>query len=115
MMTERREFSVGQQLALLQRAFLRLVVLDDVGRPQWERLKARHVIRNPLRVRHAAAQDPEGLFGFDLRWMNGADFRPRALLDRKAALHGLLPANRRVRYTGHFIGSSAELWQLANE
>lgn len=41
--------------------------------------------------------------------------RPRPLLERKAALHRLLPANRRIRYAGHFLDSGKELWALANE
>ena len=68
-----------------------LVVLDEQGRPVWERLKARHVIRKPERIRQAAASDPAALFAFDLLWLNGADFRVRPLLERKAALHRLLP------------------------
>ena len=68
-----------------------LVVLDEHGRPVWGRLKARHVIRKPERIRQAAAADPAALFAFDLLWLNGADFRARPLLERKAALHRLLP------------------------
>jgi bifunctional non-homologous end joining protein LigD len=92
-----------------------LVVLDEQGRPQWDRLKKRHVIKNPARIRRAAAEDPAAVFAFDLLTLNGADFRPRRLLDRKSALHGLMPGNRRIRYAGHFADSSAELWQLAVE
>jgi bifunctional non-homologous end joining protein LigD len=75
-------------------------------------LTARHVIKNPARIRQAAAQDPAAIFAFDLLWLNGADFRPRPLLERKAALHGTLPANRRIRYAAHFADSSKELCQL---
>ena len=92
-----------------------LVVLDDQGRTVKERLKARHVIRKPERIRQAAAADPAALFAFYLLWLNGANFRPRPLLERKAALHRMLPANRRIRYAGHFRDSCAELWKLANE
>jgi bifunctional non-homologous end joining protein LigD len=46
-------------------------------------------------------------------WLNGADFRSRPLLDRKAALLRVLPANRRVRFAKHINDSSAEVWQLA--
>src|SRR5687768_13292941 len=81
----------------------------------WERLKARSAIRKPERVRQAAAVDPAALFAFDLLWLNGADFRQRRLLERKAALHRLLPANRRIRYAGHFLDCCKELWTLANE
>jgi hypothetical protein len=42
------------------------VVLDEQGRPIWERLTARHVIKKPARIRQAAAQDPAALFAFGL-------------------------------------------------
>jgi bifunctional non-homologous end joining protein LigD len=90
-----------------------LVVLDEQGRPIWERLTARHAIKNPARIRQAAGEDPAALFAFDLLWLNGADFRPRPLLERKAALYRTLPANRRIRYAAHFADSSTDLWELA--
>jgi hypothetical protein len=64
-----------------------VVVPDDQARPIWERLTGRHVIKNPARVRQAAAENPDALFAFDLLWLNGADFGPRPLLERKAALY----------------------------
>ncbi len=71
--------------------------------------------RNPETRAHSPAVDPAALFVLDLLWLNGADFRPRPLLARKAALHRLLPANRRIRYAGHFRASCTDLWKLANE
>lgn len=90
-----------------------LVVLDEQGRSVWERVKGRHAQRSAARIRRAAAEDPAALFAFDLLWLDGADFRARPLLERKAALYHTLPANRRIRYAGHFADSSRELWQLA--
>ena len=92
-----------------------LVVLDDRGCPQWDRLKRRHVIKKPDRIRQAAAEDPAAIFAFDMLWLNGADLRPRPLLQRKAALHGILPGNRRIRYANHFADDCRDLWQLAND
>jgi ATP-dependent DNA ligase len=43
-----------------------LVVLDDHGRPQFERLKARAAKRKPESIREGAAADPAVLFAFDL-------------------------------------------------
>ena len=54
------------------------------------------------------------LFAFDLLYLNGVDFRPRPLLQRKAALLGILPGNRRIRYTKHLTDSVAELWAFVN-
>jgi len=90
-----------------------LVILDENGCPQWDRLQKRHVIKNPQRIRRASIEDPAAIFAFDLLWLDGADFRKRTLLERKDALHRLLPANRRVRYARHMNDSSAEVWQLA--
>ena len=70
-----------------------LVVLDDQGRPQWDRLHLRHTLHRPDRIREAATRDPAAIFAFDLLWLNGADFRERPLLDGKAAVHRTLSAN----------------------
>jgi bifunctional non-homologous end joining protein LigD len=90
-----------------------LVVLDGQGRPQWDRLHRRHAARSPDRIRRAAVDDPAALFAFDLLWLNGADFRPRPLLERKTALLRTLPANRRVRYARHLNDDCAPLWEMA--
>ncbi len=52
-----------------------LVVLDDQGRPQWDRLHSRHTLRHLHRIREAATRDPAAIFAFDLLWLNGCDFR----------------------------------------
>jgi bifunctional non-homologous end joining protein LigD len=39
--------------------------------------------------------------------------RGRPVLQRKDALYRTLPANRRIRYASHIVGSSTEIWQLA--
>ena len=93
-----------------------LVVLDDQGRPQFGNgctagtalqrstahpLRGRGRPRRDLRLRLAVA-----------RWRGSAQ---RPLLQRKAALHGTLPANRRIRYAGHLADCCVELWKMANE
>lgn len=90
-----------------------LVVLDNQGRPQRDRLQRRHVVSKPERIRLAAAEDPAAIFAFDLLWLNGADFRARPLLQRKAALAGVPPGNRRIRYARHLADDCSPLWQLA--
>lgn len=52
-------------------------------------------------IRADFASIPSSLF-----WTSGA---------RKAALYHTLPANRRIRYAGHFADSCKELWHLAVE
>lgn len=90
-----------------------LVMLDAEGRADWNRLHDRHRLRDAKRIARAAVADPAAIFAFDLLWLDGADFRPRALLQRKDALHRTLPANRRIRYAAHIPDSCADLWQMA--
>jgi bifunctional non-homologous end joining protein LigD len=90
-----------------------LVILDNQGCPQWDRLQRRQVLRHTHRIRQAAAEHPAVIFAFDLLWLNGADLRDRTLLQRKDALYRALPANRRIRYARHVSNSSSEVWKLA--
>jgi bifunctional non-homologous end joining protein LigD len=90
-----------------------VVVLDTEGRSVWERLHNRHRLKDPKKIARAAIEDPAAIFAFDLLWLNGADFRPRPLLQRKDALHRLLPANRRIRFATHIPDSCSDLWELA--
>jgi bifunctional non-homologous end joining protein LigD len=92
-----------------------LVVLDDRGCPQWDRLTKRHAQRSPSAIKRAAAADAAAIFVFDLLWLDGADLRNRTLLERKAALLGVMPGNRRIRYARHMADSSLELWAMANQ
>jgi len=92
-----------------------LVILDGEGRPQWDRLHARHMLGDPGRIREAATRDPAAIFAFDLLSLNGADFRQRPLRERKAALHRTLPANRRICYARHLNDDCEPLWQMAVE
>ena len=48
-----------------------LVILDELGRPVWERLKARHALKNAQRIREAAARDPAVIFAFDVAQPGG--------------------------------------------
>src|ERR1700736_3394778 len=83
------------------------------GCPQSDRLQRRHVLRHTHPIKQAALEDSPVIFAFNLLWLNGADFRARPLLERKTALHRLLPANRRVCYARHMNDSSAQIGQLA--
>jgi bifunctional non-homologous end joining protein LigD len=92
-----------------------LVVLDDQGRPQWDRLHGRHAATKPDCIKRAAVENPAAIFAFDLLSLNSDDFRTRPLLQRKAALAGVLPCNKRIRYATHIANSCGDLWKFVNE
>jgi bifunctional non-homologous end joining protein LigD len=90
-----------------------LVICDDIGRPVFERLKARASKRKPESIRKGAAEDPAAMFAFDLLWLNGEDYRHFPLTIRKAMLAHTLKGSRCVKYAEHFENSPAELWAIA--
>lgn len=63
-----------------------LVILDEMGRPQWDRLRSRHAARHQMHITAGATSSPAAIFAFDLLWYRGRDYRPRPLIERKAAL-----------------------------
>src|SRR5687768_15050255 len=52
-----------------------LVILDELGRPQWDRLRKRQAARASKRVQELAVSEPAAIFGFDLLWLDGEDYR----------------------------------------
>ncbi len=64
-----------------------IVVIDDLGAPQFERLRWRSLLRVHKEVIHAAAKEPAAIFAFDLLSLNGEDTRKWPLLERKLALN----------------------------
>jgi bifunctional non-homologous end joining protein LigD len=69
------------------------VVLDEQGRPQFQRLQRRGLRVRLADVQHAAAAHPATLFLFDLLAFEDFDLRPLPLAARKSIL-------RRVIHTG---------------
>jgi len=60
-----------------------LVVLDDQGKPQFERLRRRALLKKSTSVERAARSDPAVMFAFDILSLRGKDVRKLALLKRK--------------------------------
>jgi len=84
-----------------------LVVLDDKGRPQFDRLRRRFATTRLMNIVHAAETDPAVLFVFDLLMLRGKDLRKRPLEARKELLKKELEGSDRVRYVTH-IGEEGE-------
>jgi bifunctional non-homologous end joining protein LigD len=52
-------------------------------------------------------------FAFDLLELDGVDYRPLPLQDRKKALRKLLRRNRDIRYVEHFDNGGQEMFEHA--
>lgn len=92
-----------------------LVVVDERGHPQFERLARRARMSRPLEVHAAIERDPAALFVFDLLWCEGKDCRRMPLSERKALLEEVLRGGQRVRYAGHHAVHGERLFKEAEK
>jgi len=87
-----------------------LVVLDDDGKPNLQRLQQRAQRRTPHEVALARAEHPSYLFAFDLLGFEDFDLRPLPLRERKALLQRVLPKAGPLRYVDHLEERGAEMF-----
>jgi bifunctional non-homologous end joining protein LigD len=91
------------------------VVVDLEGRPQWERLRRRAVIRRRGAPEVAAASEPASLYVFDVLAIDGRDLRGLSLLERKARLPELIDGAARVHYVEHLEAHGEALFATVCE
>ena len=90
-----------------------IVVLDERGRGDFERLQSRmHVSRPSAALRRQA---PVTYYLFDILYCDGYDLREVALVDRKRFLRRLLDPRDPFRYSDHVEEQGKELFALARE
>lgn len=87
-----------------------MVVLNDLGAPQFERLRWRALMSIHKEVTHAAAKEPAAIFAFDLLSLDGEDTRKWPLLERKTALSEALPRRSRIQYASHVEDRGEEFY-----
>jgi len=92
-----------------------LVVLDEKGRPSFQRLQERVQLRRPVEIERGRVALPATLFVFDLLACGGFDLRPLPLLNRKDLLRRLLPASGPLRFADHVEEHGEDLFQAARD
>jgi bifunctional non-homologous end joining protein LigD len=92
-----------------------IAVLDEAGRPVFQRLQRRALLTAPRDLARAAAELPAALFVFDLLAFDGFDLRPLPLVERKALLKRVLPAEGPLRYVDHVEGHGTALFASVRE
>src|SRR5688572_17550310 len=78
-----------------------VVVLDDGGRPSFQRLQKRVQLRRAPDIERAAARHPATMFAFDLLALEGYDLRELPLVERKRLLREVVPDAGPFRYADH--------------
>jgi bifunctional non-homologous end joining protein LigD len=81
-----------------------IVVLDEEGRPSFQRLQRRAQQRRTADVQRAALEMPATYYAFDLLGFEGFDLRPLPLAERKRLLQAILPRAGPVRFLDHVEG-----------
>src|SRR5256885_2559289 len=92
-----------------------IVVLDETGRPVFQRLQKRALLTAPRDVERAAGELPATLFLFDLLAFDEFDLRPLPLVVRKRLLSRLVPAMGPIRAVDHVEGKGRALYTSVRE
>jgi bifunctional non-homologous end joining protein LigD len=78
-----------------------VAVLDETGRPSFQRLQRRGRLSRESEIAHAAVALQATYFAFDLIACEGYDLRDLPLLERKRLLRTVLPEVGPLKYTDH--------------
>src|SRR6185295_8634665 len=91
-----------------------VVILDDQGRPDFQRLQRRGLRMGPADPAQAAAE-PAVLFAFDLLACEGFDLRPLPLAARKAILRRVIPGDGLLRIADEIPERGEDLYAAVVE
>ena len=78
-----------------------VVVLDESGRPSFDRMQKRGRLTRGPEIRRLAVELPATYFAFDLLAFEGFDLRGLPLLERKEMLREILPVAGALRFSDH--------------
>src|SRR2546422_833594 len=92
-----------------------IVVLDDTGRPVFQRLQKRALLTAPRDVERASAELPATLFLFDPLAFEDFDLRSLPPVERKKLLLRLVPAAGPIRAVEHVEGYGRALYASVRE
>jgi bifunctional non-homologous end joining protein LigD len=90
-----------------------LVVLDDSGKADFERLRRRAILKKSVSIEHAAKTDAAALFAFDVLVFGGKDVRKLPLLKRKEIVQDALQGSQRVRPVQYVGEQGVRLYEAA--
>lgn len=88
-----------------------VVVLDETGRSDFQRLQSRMGVRNPSAKLMSTA--PVVYYVFDILYCDGYDLRRVPLIERKRFLRGIIGASAVMRCSDHQVGEGEKLFELA--
>ncbi len=90
-----------------------IVVLDDNGRPSFERIQPRIMAAGENAIARLAKSRPAIFYAFDLLYLDGRDLRGLPLSLRKERLRSVVAPAAHLRLSEHFAGNGPELLAAA--
>jgi bifunctional non-homologous end joining protein LigD len=87
-----------------------VVVLDEEGRPSFQRLQKRALLTRPSDVARASVTLPATYYAFDLLGFEGFDLRGLPLKARKELLRRVIPRSGPLRFSDHVEGEGEALY-----
>jgi len=91
-----------------------IVALDQEGRPSFSLMQQRTGVgEGSRRIRRTRDDIPIAYYTFDLLYLDGYDLMRVELEQRKRLLSEIISANELLRYSDHYIGQGAALFQAA--
>ncbi|MBI2963955.1 MAG: DNA ligase D [Deltaproteobacteria bacterium] len=88
-----------------------VVVLDETGRPSFQRLQKRAQLARAADVERAAGEHPATAFLFDLVGVEGFDLRSLPLVERKEILRRIVPPAGALRYADHVAERGGDFFE----
>src|SRR5689334_22389279 len=101
---------VGAEQAILDGE---IVVLEDGGRSNFQRLQARIGLQDPAEIERLAAAYPVTYVVFDVLYHDGFDLRRCELADRKSLLRRLLKPGPALALSEHQVGHGDGAFEAA--
>ncbi len=92
-----------------------VVVQDEDGRPNFQRLQQRGRYLREIDGRRAALEHPATFFAFDLIALDGYDLRSLPLTERKRVLQRTLPSAGILRFTEHVETRGEDFYRAAQQ
>jgi bifunctional non-homologous end joining protein LigD len=90
-----------------------VVCADANGRPNFQSLQKRGMLRRALDIRRAAAELPATLYVFDLLAFDDYDVRTLPLVERKRLLRRLIPEKGVLQFADHIADRGEEFFRAA--
>lgn len=90
-----------------------VVVCDESGRPNFQRLQNRGMLRRSIDIRRAAAELPATFYVFDLLGFDDFDLRTLPLVERKRLLRQLIPEKSVLQYADHIAERGEDFFRAA--